>query len=943
MRQFLFFLWLMLLLANGNDVISQQPPPSLKWYSIKTPHYRVIFHEGLHATALQTASLMDYVYEKVPGAYEISPKPIPLYLSSLTAVSNGWMALGPRHLHFFAHPMQDASLLGSADWLQLLAVHEFRHTTQFDFLNRNFYQIPAALAGDVGKSLMAMLFIPMWYFEGDAISAETLLTHAGRGRMPSFDMYTKAILTGTNQKFTYNQAYLQSYKRFYPNHYYLGYNLHTHIARNYGIDKWPDIIDRTTRLRRFSGSVKKVTGYNMRKTYKNAMGELREFWSVNQQPIAETLEGIEIPQPKLYTNYKYGHRLNDGSLIYVKNGFDSPPTIVRLVNGQEQKLRGLNNEHFISTNGSILTWSTSTPDIRWELQDFSDVMIMNIETGFTRKLTTGKKYLSPAISPSGEKIASVRYDTNRTYSIDFLSANSGELLYAYSLPYGVYPREPRWSSDGTKLVFHTSDSSGVSINILSENNSLETIPFHHNENILSPLLLGNSLYFVADGTNSNELHVIDLETRERSVALTGGYGYFNPSHLPGSDEVIVESYTPDGHRLYSWEPDPLHFEPYQTNQKTQFYISPLVNMENQEGIFKNYSPETGSYEITEFNHLRQGVKLHSWFFTPAPQGIGATAVASDPLGIHNFAASVEYNQNENTTNQSLSYFWSTAFPVLGLSGSTGRRTAMTSPGNQYYQWNEQSLEASLAVPLNLTREDLNRYLNLSASFAYSFVNGLGYLYKGNYDFGNGSFSSAAIAGSFQVFKAMSLRDIYPRLGFNFDANYRQTLLLSDYSGSLLSIAAESFLPGLMKHHSLRIGGSWEEQNPDFDPDKGYIFPSRALFFRGYDNLFYLQTGKLSIDYSMPLFYPDFGIGSVLYIKRIRTNLFTDFGFGILPGITNQLGSMGIDLIFDVNMFRILAEADLGIRYAQTFDGDSKFEFILLQRFETARTQKRIFR
>ncbi len=919
---------------SPHHMVKCQPPLHLKWYSIKTPHYRIVFHDGLQDKALETAAIMDHIWAKVPDVYAVNPTPISLYLNSLTATSNAFVALGPRHMHFYLHPPQNVNMLGSADWVNLLAVHEFRHVTQFDFLDRNYFSIFSALFGDMGRSVPAMLFVPMWYYEGDAISAETSFTAHGRGRLPEFEMPLKAILTGTDQKFSYNQASLLSYRRFYPNHYYLGYFLHTHVSRNYGLETWPGVIDQVTRGKFFSQGLKKQTGLPSRKIFRNTMDELRDMWSGQTEPLPGSVTPMPFSESTPYTNYRYGHRMADGTIVSVRYGLGYAPMIIRTgEGGQEDRLRGLNNDIRISTNGEKIAWSTYTPNLRWDMQDYSDIMLMDATSGKVKKITSKQKYVSPALSPDGRSIAAINYHESLDYTLDIIDTENIGILYSLPMESGMVPRTPSWSDDGNYIVYTLSGNGNSAICML-DTETLQIRKYHVDplENISSPALSGPYIYFISSARGSNDLHAIHRASGRRFIALTGGYGFFNPfvNHLSG--ELIIESYTPDGYRLYSWVPDPEKFAPYVTSKRKTHYIDPLLAEGSREDLFQKYSADTDSYSIQAFHHFPQGLKLHSWFFLPELQGLSGTAIISDPLALHSISGTLGYNQNEGTTYQALDYTFRGLFPVMSLSALNGQRTMYSGTDSTYYHWNEQSIRMGASLPLNFSLEDFTHKLNLGTNLNYTFVNNLDHRFKKNYNRGNGAFRWALAGLSWQSYKMMAPRDFYPSLGLQVDASYRTTIQSSDYAGSLTSLAATAFLPGLSRHHSFRLHGTWEKQNPGLNPDKGYIFSSEVLFFRGYVPVFHLENSKLSVDYSFPIGYPDIGLGGFIYCKRIRGNLFFDYGIGQTFGYTQTFQSYGVDLLFDLHFFRFPAEIDLGIRLVTTTAENYKTEFIFFQRF-----------
>jgi hypothetical protein len=931
MKLFHFLLVLTGLLAS-NSIRGQQPPFHLKWYRIETPQFRIIFHEGLNAKAQETASLMEYIADKVPAPYQFTPKRVNLYLSSLTATSNAYVTLAPRHIHFYAHPPQNTESLGGSDWFQLLATHEYRHLTQFDYLDRHFFQFPSTLAGDLGKSIMLNLFIPIWYYEGDAIASETTLTCAGRGRLPEFEMPLKAIVTGTDQQFTYNQAYLRSYKRYFPDHYTLGYFMHTHVARNFGTHTWPSVLENTTKMHGFSYSLRKLTGSGTAKTFKNTMNELGELWQESILPLPEDLILLPGQESASFTHFRHGQRLADGTIAAVKYGFDTAPSIIQFSEiGDLQKIRGLNNDLKISTNGNSIVWSSVTPHHRWGMNDYSDILKLNIETEIVKRLTWGQKYLSPAISPNGDRIAAVRYDEKLNYSIVILDAFNGNLISEINWGSKI-PRTPSWSSDGKMLIYSLAHLDHTQITISDiENKSTVAYSLFPNENIADPILSQDFIYFISGADGSSSLHALHLPSNERYIALKGGYGFSNPS-VSTQGDMIITAYTPDGYRIYSWTPQPVKFQPFALDSETSFYISDVLEKDEFKSIFEENFHNDQQYEVKPYSHLAHGLRLHSWFIMPALQGVMGTAIMSDALQIHNLSATLLYNQNENTALQSVIYSYAGLHPVISAGGSTGNRTVYDDANKDYYHWNEKTLDLEVSYPVNLTREDFNQTIYIASGINYVFISNQQHMAaRALWGLGNGSFLSGGALFSWKGYKAMAPRDFYPRMGFSFDAEYKRTLNASDYKGSLVSISLVSYLPGLLPHHSFRITGGWEKQ---LTPEHyySYIYSSRLRNFRGYPNYLNIVSAIFSADYSLPLLYPDLGMGSFIYCPRVRGNFFLDMGLTRNFNYTQRPGSFGADLLFDVHLFRIPVEIDLGVRWVRSFEKKENVELIFFQRF-----------
>jgi hypothetical protein len=102
-----------------------------------------------------------------------------------------------------------------------------------------------------------------------------------------------------------------------------------------------------------------------------------------------------------------------------------------------------------------------------------------------------------------------------------------------------------------------------------------------------------------------------------------------------------------------------------------------------------------------------------------------------------------------------------------------------------------------------------------------------------------------------------------------------------------------------------------------------MFQLKEVFPRGarYDFAAH-RWRSASIDYQLPIWYPEAGIPSILYFKRVRLNLFADYalwhnfgstgslaGSGLSPKVGSRwhrLYSWGGDIILDLSPLRLPA-------------------------------------
>ena len=149
-----------------------QNPTSIKWSQIKTPHFRLIFPAQISLTANRTANVLESVYQPVSKSLGHQPRPISIILQNQTTESNGFVSQLPRRSEFITTPPQDYTLLGNNNWLDLLAVHEFRHVVQNDKAFTGATKLVYNLLGNNGFAATTFLTVPNWFWEGDAVGID---------------------------------------------------------------------------------------------------------------------------------------------------------------------------------------------------------------------------------------------------------------------------------------------------------------------------------------------------------------------------------------------------------------------------------------------------------------------------------------------------------------------------------------------------------------------------------------------------------------------------------------------------------------------------------------------------------------------------------------------------------------------------------------------------
>src|SRR5688572_30990684 len=161
-------------------------PPSVKWKQINTDTARIIFAPGLDSQAQRVASLVHLQAQQRTAALGDRLKKINIVLQNETVIGNGYVGLGPYRSEFYLTPAVNNFDQGSIGWADALAIHEYRHVEQFNNFRNGISKLAKTLFGEEGYALAINASIPDWFYEGDAVYSETVLSRQGRGRLPLF-------------------------------------------------------------------------------------------------------------------------------------------------------------------------------------------------------------------------------------------------------------------------------------------------------------------------------------------------------------------------------------------------------------------------------------------------------------------------------------------------------------------------------------------------------------------------------------------------------------------------------------------------------------------------------------------------------------------------------------------------------------------------------------
>lgn len=938
--------------AEGQFLDYGSDPSRIRWKTVETLHYKLIYPDTNDSVAYRYALFLEQAYPymgKTIGASEVRSFPVILHPGNMQ--SNGMVVWAPSRMELITTP---SSRLTAQSWDKHLALHESRHVLQMYKLSQGIFRPLYYVLGEQTAGI-ASVFIPKWFFEGDAVATETAMSNSGRGRLPEFNMsYRSRMLSGNF--YSYDKWALGSYKDYTGDYYALGYNLTSFARYQYGPDVWDRVTSRYTRrffrIPPFSKALKQVAGIDAKTLFRETFHFLNKEWIRQDSIYNRSGFGGEFnyitPETKKYTSYNYPQVSDDSSIIAVKTGLEEIASLVRIKDGREERLCYLGNINSrIILNRDRVYWTEYVPGIRWTHENYSELKYYDPASRKIITVTPKQRFLAPAIHKAG-RIAALSQPSvsgvNRIILLDIENWKEEASRRTYEVPFNGFVKEITFTDENriAAVVVYDKGLSLFQLDLLS--GRWEELIEPTAANISSLTEQGGRLFFESGLNGTNNIYSYDFLTSACSLLTSARFGAFAPAFSKDGKSLFFADYDANGSRIASIPVDRLQERPADFSRIGEFTFAETVAGQEQFNLDAD-SPGKIAFQPKPYRKSSHLFHVHSWapFYYDAT---GALSALSDDLSAIVRPGCMLLSQNSLSTMASqvgwyykdgyhygkLAFTYKGWFPVVHLNIDYGGKAFD-------YEWQEKEekkemlvyrttdrsraeAEAKLYIPFNFTR---NHYISgLQPSVTYSYTNNQ---YQ---QFGSRKFRPYQyVLGELRYYRYRKLahQDILPRLGFQVQLQYLGVPSDAENFGSLYAAKLISYLPGLIRGHGLMLRAMYQYQEAE---GKTFYIPQALIEpARGYHYIY--QTRQKLVwkaDYVFSLFCPDWSMGGLAYIKRIRSNVFYDRSVNQVDkqsGWTTQ-SSCGADLIFDCNLFRLSSPVSLGIRIIQPIDyGDIQAE------------------
>jgi hypothetical protein len=899
--------------VGGNHI------PNQKWRILYSPSTNVIYPKGMEPYAQRIANITNYINQNNLRSIGSKAGKINIVLQNQTVIPNGYVALAPIRSEFYATPPYSNNLLGSIDWLDILATHEYRHVLQNYNSRRGITKVASYVMGQSGWSMLSNLSVPNWYSEGDAVIAETAWSLNGRGRSAFFTQEQRA-LANKGIKYGYQKSRNGSFKSLVPDHYRLGYLMLTKARELKGNDVTATVLRQASKYKGvvypFSQALKRNVGYGSTKLYNLAWKENKEAWA-DQLKSTELIktENVVKRKPRVVTTYAGPKVLTDGSIIVAKGTYKETEKIVRIKNGKEKELTtmGIGMDTYISVgnNETLVAWTEQTKNARRSNQDFTDIIIYNLKSDKKTRLTSKTRYFSPTISPIENKVAAIYISPTLHTQIHILDAATGKVLKSIDQEKGYSLTRLAWTEDGKNIISIAKKDSKLALIKFSidEKGSTELTGWTRHT-MDAPVVRNNKVYYSAAYTGIENIYSVGLDGEGRITKVSSvPVAALEPTVSKDGREIYFLEQTENGNKLSKQLLNTINEAEFKVIEPFEMPFYKTIADKSEGGNIFEKIP-TQKYNSQPYNGLFRGLRLHSWMFTPTLSTLNMNIMAQNYLEDIGFGVGGAINFNEknaNTFNAEMTI--ARYFPIFTFGAERAQRnTDMYSSNNTMIKsrFDETNLYGKVHVPLSWWKG------NFRSSFVPSFT--LSQRNLSNIKIGeiaqdaNQSLLTSRFDVTYSTLRQRAYQNISSRLGIVL--NYSAVGSMTGKRANRTTFLGKVYLPGLGKNHALKFTSGYQNE----PLQNGYQFSDAFEYARGYEAPINDTYNKFSVDYTFPLGYPDMGLLGMTYFKRVRANVFYDHGTAqnVMLKTKTMQRSTGFELVFDNTVLNVIP-ASFGIR------------------------------
>lgn len=948
-------------------------PGRLHWYSLESPHYKIIYPEGADSLARSYARLMEQFREPVGRSIGFTPgnslwKKMPVVLHTHHVYSNGSVAYAPTRIDLFTVPEPYGS--DPISWDLQLVSHEPRHQAQLEKLeSRGLFRGLSFVIGQGSAPLAWQLYMAAPRGEGDAVAVETGLVNGTRARTADFLGYMRvAFDQGDWRDFT--RWTKGSFKNYAPDHYKAGYMLMAgtrylydnsmFTAEGVGIGLQNPLMMAPFN---FDKEIKKLSGKSTAESFREVQEAFNKVWREDDAArgpfLEQTLESKEEAFPVEYATPIW----IDGAIYAIRSGYLIAPELVRIEGDKVEKLCQFSSHAsslFYDEPLGRLYWSETVQHPRWDLAGSSIIRYYDLSSGKVVSITHRTRFYSPQPSDNGQWLSVVENNVDGSSASVIISALDGRVDRRVKAPDGVQLTESAWFGDTLFFLGLNADGYGV---YRLKDGTWETVLAPSHQKMVNFASEGRELEWVSDRTGVNELYRYDIDSGTLFQMTNTHYG--TTDFCEGDGKLYGITQTLKGRMLVSMPLEAISPKAVNHEDLHKYVIEDAITAQERAlGPGPDFTQEVPLSAPKKYSKILHPLRLHTWtpFYVNVDEVTNISmenlmeTVSPGLTGFFQNTLSTFYGQVGYTAHPDpdkdgpwrhaieTKFTYTGLYPVIEGSLTVGGRSPL-----DYYKAEDVSGGEVVAEGFGtMYREapyvsgQLRAYVPLSSSIGgkvYGLIPQVAYIFNNNFykwdskvvretDIETEEVTSKIVSGpdahNILMQKAsLSLRgyymlpkapsQIYPRYGIGFEGGIAFRPGLTSVFHPVAYGYAYGYLPGIARSNGIRLTGMIQRQlGNGLLGDQGVNYLPR-----GYDvNMTALSTEyptqwKVTADYAIPIYLGDLSIPVIGYIRNFVLTPHADY-----TGFRNDnLWSVGADFYANMGQIFLLSlDANLGVSF-----------------------------
>ena len=487
---------------------------------------------------------------------------------------------------------------------------------------------------------------------------------------------------------------------------------------------------------------------------------------------------------------------------------------------------------------------------------------------------------------------------------------------------------PSWSGDDKEIVVVGLNNHGKSIDVLNMTSGEfeKTLPETYVQ-ISYPRITKEYIYFTGAFPGTDNIFALDRSSKKIFQISNVKYGVDHVFVDEQNCFLVYSNYGSDGYQIAKQPISHKKWIPLEFIQDNSIdLISEYVSQEK--GILEIDHQQDQIFEVKKYHKATGLLDIHSW--APASINVnsyevkpGFSMMSQNKLSTAFANMGYEYDLNESLGKYYFNYSYQGFYPIIDLQVDYGKRRYYYNDSIhqiKFLLYDETNIETEIRLPLSFNKGRYYRGIRPSIKFRNSFLKELP---ENKINFTQHTIYSQNYRLYLYNQIRSSYKDLCPAWGQIFDFRVGHTPFQKDHKSWIVSAQSVFYFPGLFKHHGIKIINGYQKRQEGV-----YYFPQVVNYPRGFNNKNDLELFRTSINYKFPLYYPDFHIGSLFYLKRLKLNLFYDHVYGKQPKGNTTYQSTGFELTSDMHLFSLIAPLDMGVRYIYYPNRKSNiFEFL----------------